>query len=184
VINADPRHSDHRPVIVECGEREEAWRRVPREVCLKFEAKWLEEDCQGRVEQAWVESLEAGARDVVELQKKVLQELHDWDKNVLGQLEKRISKVKKELENCRRGPVTQENVSREHLLRYKMERLQEQLNVYWKQRSHTSWLTKGDRDTKFFHAAASERKRRNVIKKVEKRRWRGGGERWAEGLYC
>jgi hypothetical protein len=144
VINADPRHSDHRPVIVECGEREEAWRRVPREECLKFEAKWLEEDCQGRVEQAWVESLEAGARDVVELQKKVLQELHDWDKNVLGQLEKRISKVKKELENCRRGPVTQENVSREHLLRYKMERLQEQLNVYWKQRSHTSWLTKGD----------------------------------------
>lgn len=29
VINVDPRHSDHRPVIVECGEREEAWRQLP-----------------------------------------------------------------------------------------------------------------------------------------------------------
>lgn len=58
------------------------------------------------------------------------------------------------------------SVSREHLLRYKMERLQEQLNIYWKQRSHTAWLTKGDWNTQFFHAAASERS--NKIRKLTK----------------
>jgi hypothetical protein len=44
--------------------------------------------------------------------------------NVLGDLEKRISKTKRELEWCRRGRVSQENVKREFVLRYKLERLQ------------------------------------------------------------
>lgn len=104
----------------------------------------------------------------MEAQKILLRELHDWDRNVLGMLEKRICKVKKELERCRRQQICQESVSREHLLRYKMERLQDQLNIYWKQRSHTAWLTKGDRNTQYFHAAASERRRRNAIKKLRK----------------
>lgn len=48
VVDGDPRHSDHRPIIVDSGERE-----VPnlcsvnvRDISPKFEAKWLEEeDC-------------------------------------------------------------------------------------------------------------------------------------------
>ena len=39
---------------------------------------------------------------------------------------KRINCVKKELENCSRGAISQESVNREHLLRYKLERLQDQ----------------------------------------------------------
>ncbi|KAJ1266325.1 hypothetical protein BS78_08G142200 [Paspalum vaginatum] len=104
----------------------------------------------------------------MEAQKCVRGDLHDWDRNVLGELEKRISKVKKELERCRRQVISSESVSQEHLLRYKLERLQEQLNIYWKQRSHTAWLTKGNRNTRLFHAMASERRRRNMIKKLRK----------------
>ena len=43
VINGDPRHSDHRPIIVELGGREKEWRR-PMEIMKKFEARWLEEE--------------------------------------------------------------------------------------------------------------------------------------------
>jgi hypothetical protein len=43
VINGDPRNSDHRPIIVECGEKENSNSFVIRYVSPKFEAKWLEE---------------------------------------------------------------------------------------------------------------------------------------------
>ncbi|KAJ1266324.1 hypothetical protein BS78_08G142100 [Paspalum vaginatum] len=42
VINGDPRHSDHRPIIVEIGEREVSWGNPNGRGDMKFEAKWLE----------------------------------------------------------------------------------------------------------------------------------------------
>ena len=156
VVNGDPRHSDHRPLIIDTGDREQRLRGDSCEISPKFEAKWLEEECLERVEKAWADAFAAGADKIIEINKLLLRDLHDWDRNVLGELEKTISKVKKELERCRRKQICQESVSREHLLRYKLERLQEQLNIYWKQRAHTVWLTKGDQNTHFFHEEKEE----------------------------
>jgi hypothetical protein len=54
-------------------------------------------------------------------------------------------------------------VSREAVLRFQLDRVEEQIDLYWKQRVHTKWLEKGDRNTQFFHAACSDRRRRNKI---------------------
>jgi hypothetical protein len=54
VMNVEPRHSDHRPVIVDthggvCKRKNSARGSLPR-----FEARWLEEeDCRGIIENAW-----------------------------------------------------------------------------------------------------------------------------------
>jgi hypothetical protein len=67
---------------------------------------------------------------MMEIQKRVLGDLWTWDKEVLGELEKRINKAKRDLERCRRISITLEQVNREHVLRYKLERLQDKLHIY------------------------------------------------------
>jgi hypothetical protein len=109
----------------------------------------------------------------MEIQSQVLKDLWEWDRNVLGALEKRIKNAKRDLERCRRLAISPEQVNNEHLLRYKLERLLDQQHIYWQQRAHSTWLVKGDRNTEFFHAQASERKRRN---KFDKLKVDGGGE--------
>ena len=47
VFNGDPRHSDHRPAIVECGGSDGQPRREHTINYLKFEARWLEPGGEG-----------------------------------------------------------------------------------------------------------------------------------------
>jgi hypothetical protein len=54
------------------------------------------------------------------------------------------------------------------VLRYKLERLEEQVDIYWRQRAHVNWLQKGDCDTSFFHVACRERKKKNHIGRIRR----------------
>lgn len=76
MTNGDQRHSDHRPVIMEVGEREvRRWEGL-REVMRKFEARWLEEEeCLARVEEAWSSTMLSGGASLLELQGAVLCDL-------------------------------------------------------------------------------------------------------------
>lgn len=131
VINGDPRHSDHRPIIIEPGDSERGHWRKPLEIMKKFEARWLEEDdCSIRVEEAWEKALGDGDVCLMEIQNRMLRELWEWDHNVLGALAKCIKIATKELEQCHQSPISEEQINREHFLKYKLECLLDQHHVY------------------------------------------------------
>lgn len=52
-------------------------------------------------------------------------------------------------------------------LEKKHQVLLQQKEVYWKQRPRIQWLKEGDNNTKFFHAYASNRRRRNMIQSLK-----------------
>ncbi|XP_051220216.1 uncharacterized protein [Lolium perenne] len=167
-INGDPRHSDHRPVIVILDPDPHLGSSHGVRERPKFEAFWLEEDqCEEVVHNAWHLALLSGDVPIRDAIRKVNSELHSWSKEVLGDLQNRIKKAMKDLNRCRKRALSQEQVSLEHMLRYKLERLQDQKNTFWKQRAKANWLKDGDMNTSFFHGCASERKKVNLLKKLK-----------------
>jgi hypothetical protein len=51
----------------------------------------------------------------------------------------------------------------EQQLRAEFEEVHMQLEIFWHQRSCLNWISYGDRNTRFFHIAATIRRRRNQI---------------------
>jgi hypothetical protein len=133
----------------------------------KFEASWLEEEeCKEVVHNVWHLSLLSGDTAVSEAIKKVNAELQSWSKEILGDLQNRIKKVKKELNRCRKRDISPDQVSMEHMLRYKLERLLDQKNIFWKQHAKAHRLKDGDKNSRFFHACASEKRKVNQLRRL------------------
>ncbi|XP_012704504.2 uncharacterized protein LOC105915158 [Setaria italica] len=90
VINGEPRHSDHRPVVVLTEEDVHSGARRGGQ-SFRFEAHWVEEEqCAPIVENAWKTVMEGRRGTVMEAVQSVATDLGDWNRNVLGDLEKRM----------------------------------------------------------------------------------------------
>jgi hypothetical protein len=149
VTNVEPRHSDHRPIIIDTAGGEK-WRREKGGcVVPKFEARWVEEEeCEERIKYQSEQAVGVEGKSVKGGLKAVLGDLVGWSREVLGDLDKRINNMKKELEKWRNADIWEKQVRKEQLLRFKLSRLEDQRELYWKQRSHVHWMKEGDRNMK------------------------------------
>jgi hypothetical protein len=76
----------------------------------------------------------------------------------------KLKKLKRDLEKCRRGPLTNENLVAQKELLLRIELLLEQEELVWVQCARLNWLKHGNRNTSFFQKFATSQKRRNPIK--------------------
>jgi hypothetical protein len=161
VINGDPEHSDHRPVIVHLKGDTRPARTGNNNMNKRFEAKWLlEEGCEDVVINAWELAGLRGEEKVQDKLRVVARDLECWSREVVGDLQKRIKSLKAELEECRKGVMSEASVRKEQVLRYRLELVEDQWDTHWKQRAKVAWLQNGDRNTTYFHSVASERKKK------------------------
>ena len=78
--------------------------------------------------------MEVRGGKVHEALQDVAHDLQDWSRNILGDLEKRIKRTRKALEERRRGAIVENLANRVELLKFKLGKLEEQRHMYWRQR--------------------------------------------------
>jgi hypothetical protein len=93
--------------------------------------------------------------------------LHKWDRYTLQSSKRRLRSAQRELERVAVDALTNENVTKQKEIAVEIERLLEQEEIHWAQRSRVNWLQFGDKNTSFFHRFATARKERNKIKRLK-----------------
>ncbi|XP_075675253.1 uncharacterized protein LOC142644551 [Castanea sativa] len=157
---------DHRPILLLFDLNGEfvRWKR-------SFEERWLvDRGCGDIVKKAWdVRPRGQPMYRVVHKIKTCKRMLHSWSKNHFGSVKGQIKKKKELL--WKAEEVSAKGGSHEMVVQLKQKHnvLLDKENHMWVQRSRALQLAEGNRNTKFFHGVATQRKRSNFIKGIRDR---------------
>jgi hypothetical protein len=97
--------------------------------------------------------------------KRCQKSIQVWVKKVVHATEESIREKSRALEMLQteeRGQAKEEEMQ----LKNEIENLLEQEEVKWKQRAKEDWLRHGDRNTKYFHACATQKRRHKVVDQI------------------
>nr|XP_023875744.1 uncharacterized protein LOC111988195 [Quercus suber] len=130
-----------------------------------FEALWAKrEDCYGIVEAAWIGGGPSNTPgDIAANLQLVASELSAWSKEVFGNIPKRIKEKREALHSLTELDCDGSHCDAINELRKELNELLDSEETLWHQRSKIFWYKEGDRNTKFFHTRASERRKKNAI---------------------
>lgn len=131
---------------------------------FRFENAWLkEEELHSVVHDSWSRGC---PNDVLGKFVTCTEDLAEWDRNLRTKFRRAIERCKRVIDSL----SYYHDVESERLLAVAKSRLGVLLmqeEDFWRQRAKVHWLKEGDRNTKFFHAMATQRKRRNVVRQLE-----------------
>ncbi|CAM8915205.1 unnamed protein product [Rhodiola kirilowii] len=154
--------SDHVPVVLYV----DGWNMGKRGSVRRFEPMWLRHrEFKDEVRDSWIN--QPGGLQLKEKLSACMSHLSQWNGLVFGKMKDKIKKIKEEIQHIRVSVRSEESVRREAKLSEELDEWLEREELYWRQRSRAEWLKNGDRNTAYFHAKASQRKRRNHIEKLK-----------------
>jgi hypothetical protein len=155
--------SDHTPCYVQIGSS------IPKAQIFRIENHWFQHPgFMELVEQSWNTQVRASnsATRIADKFKILRKSLKNWSKNIskLADLLKTCNEailVLDRLEEQRQLSMPESNCR--NIIKEQLKKLLRCKNEYWRQRFTIRWVQLGDESTKFFHAAATERYRKNTI---------------------
>ena len=126
-----------------------------------------------RYENCWADNPEVLLR-IKELwstpSRSTLSKLHDirhflatWQTNKRLKSNKRISQLNDFINLCLARHLSDSEVNGLLSAKRELDSLMNAKEIYWAQRARTLWLEHGDKNTSFFHARATSRRRKNQI---------------------
>ncbi|KAM6546692.1 hypothetical protein CsatB_027428 [Cannabis sativa] len=127
-----------------------------------FEAWSWEASCKNEIINAWSSS---GITDTatIAFTRNICWALQAWRKKHQGANENEIKELEKKLEWIQNQPISDALKDEELKTQSLLSVAWAKSESMWRQKSREIWLSLGDRNTKFFHAATVLRKRRNSI---------------------
>lgn len=99
--------------------------------------------------------------------KSSLAQLKWWSKEEFGDRHRKHKKLVQQLQSIKQNQSSSKNKEEVWRIESQIHNMLVDEEIYWKQRSRGDWLKEGDKNTKFFRAKASARKRKNKIWGVE-----------------
>jgi hypothetical protein len=85
----------------------------------------------------------------------------------LKRTNRKVRDAPKELEQVAAADLTESNVARQKEIALEIEKLLEQEEIFWAQKSRINWLQFGDKNTSYFHNFVNTKSQRNKIKKLK-----------------
>ena len=153
--------SDHYPLLL----TEASSLRCNRERRFHFEALWTTRaDYKNVIEEVWNNGSNLGAPSGLAARlKQCSSALSSWSMGVYGHIPKKIEEKKKYLQKLTVQDRGGQNGVEINKLKEEINELLDGEEVWRQQRLRVQWLGEGDRNTKYFHNCASERRRKNTI---------------------
>ena len=140
---------------------------------------WLKDAaCHTTMEAAWVNSIfSPNPMSVVKANLRTCQDkLCEWSKGSFGNITHNIIDKKRQVKNAEKEAIRGNDVNCLHSLKAELRDLLISEEKLRQQRSKLHWLKEGDQNTGYFHSRASQRFRRNCIKRL-----RNESGEWCEG---
>ena len=165
--------SDH--CLLNLSLRKRVQRRGSRKWFM-FEAMWTrDEGCREVIETAWDPlnaNLDVQVRDRI---KSCQAHLQNWNRRVFGNVNKNLKQKQSHLQHLEALNLLHESAKEIQALKKEINEIMIREEMMWNQRTRALWVKCGDRNTKFFHAMASNRRWKNRIDGLYDQ-----GGRWCE----
>ncbi|KAK8328369.1 hypothetical protein V6Z11_A11G246800 [Gossypium hirsutum] len=141
--------SDHDAILLDLwGRKPKDFSNDPR-MCFKFELCWASDrEAENIIGDAW----NRGDTKYGDKLDRVRSILGPWQRKKYGRLK---SEIKGDSVKTLKGT------------RKRLDFLYAREESYWAQRSQSKWLREGDRNTRYFHAKATGRLKKNIIEKLK-----------------
>lgn len=154
--------SDHNPLLIKTEEND--WGPKP----FRFQDCWLlHPGCMETIKEIWEKHKPLGFGEKL---KEVKTGLKSWNTSVFGKIDHQIYALEERIHEidmlANNNSLTDDEISERRSAQSELWGWLKRKETYWAQNSRAKWVKEGDKNTKYFHALASSRKRRNCITSI------------------
>ncbi|TYH01227.1 hypothetical protein ES288_A09G041000v1 [Gossypium darwinii] len=156
--------SDHDAIILDTEGRKSRDRHRDPRLCFKYDVCWAKDvEAKKIIKEAW----QKGSADIMGKIEMVGKKLGGWQYKKLKQMCTQMGTLQENINKVIDSQGGTYASNKLKALRIKLGKLLDEEEKYWAQRSRIQWLKEGDRNTRFFHVRAKNRRKKNNIARLK-----------------